>query len=180
MNRRPARWIGLALALASLAGLIVAGVYFANPSGTASRDLGARLWGSATLSVPTAAMEPTIPAGYELVVDTSVYGKRLPERDELLVYFSDDGPRVGRVVAGPGQSVALRLGDLFVDGELMKGPEGVDIPTGAGPGRDLEETRVPDGHVFVLADNRDLGADSRQHGPVPARRWIGRVVAVRR
>lgn len=180
LKRGAVRWIGVSVALAGLAGLVLAGMYFANPSGTASRDFGARIWGRATLSVPSATMAPTLRPGYELVVDTSAFGTRAPRPDELLVYFAQGGPRVGRVVAGPGQSVALRLGDVFVDGELMKAPAGVDVPTGAGPGRDLQETRVPTGHVFVLADNRDLGGDSREHGPVPAERWIGRVVAVRR
>lgn len=177
IRRRPSAWL-LAAALAGA--LLATAVYVINPFGTASRDYGARLWGRTTLDMPSAAMEPTLARGYELVVDTSALRSGPPLADDLLVYFGPDGPRVGRVVGLPGQEVALRLGELFVDGELMPAPAGVEVDTGPGPGRDLPETRVPEGHVFVLVDNRDLGGDSRESGPVPAGRWIGKVVAVRR
>lgn len=177
---RKRRWPGWLLAGLVAAGLSAVAIYVFNPHGTASRDYGARLWGRTTLDVPGEAMEPTLPRGYQLVVDASAYRRRPPGRDDLLVYLGPDGPRVGRVVAGPGKRVAIRLGDVFVDDELLPPPEGVDVPTGAGPGRDLPETQVPPGHVFVLADNRDVGGDSRETGPVPRRVWVGRVVAVRR
>lgn len=177
LKQFPAAW----LLVAALACVVLAGaVYLLNPFGTASSDYGARLWGRTTLDMPTAAMEPTLAKGYELVVDTSAFRRGRPQADDLLVYFGPDGPRVGRVVGLPGQRVALRLGELFVDDELQPAPAGVDVETGPGPGRELAETRVPAGHVFVLVDNRALGGDSRETGPVPARRWIGKVVAVRR
>ncbi|WP_374603268.1 signal peptidase I [Arenimonas sp.] len=175
--RRKLAW---PLLVAALGLVLASGIYIANPLGTASRDLGARLWGRATMRVPDKAMEPTLLAGYELEVDTSAFRRQPPRRGDLLVYFSADGPRIGRVVALPGERVAMRLGDVFVDEVLQAAPEGVQVPTGPGPGRDLAETRVPPGQVFVLADNRDLGGDSRDTGPVPARRWVGKVVAVRR
>ncbi len=177
--RRTRRWAWFAVAALLLGGTIAA-VYVGNPLGTASPDFSARLWGRTTLTVPSRAMEPTLLAGYELEVDTRALRGRQPDRGDLLVYSSAEGPRVGRVVALQGQSVALRLGEVFVDGELQPAPAGVTIETGPGPGRDLPETRVPEGHVFVLVDNRALGGDSRDSGPVPSRLWVGRVVAVRR
>lgn len=161
-------------------GAAVVAVYVGNPPGAVSQDFGARLWGHTTLKVPSRAMEPTLLAGYELDVDTRALRDSLPDTGDLLVYSGSGGPRIGRVVALPGQTVALRLGEVIVDGELMPAPAGVDVETGPGPGRDLPETRVPQGHVFVLVDNRDLGGDSRDSGPVPVGRWIGKVVAVRR
>ena len=80
--------------------------------------------------------------------------------------------RPNRERYAPGEEVSLLV--------RTTGPDGVPVPTGPGPGRDLPETRVPAAHVFVLADNRGLGQDSRSSGPVPAGRWVGRVVAVRR
>ena len=177
LKRRPSAWL---LVAALVFGVLAAAVYLVNPFGTASRDYGARLWGRTTLDMPSAAMAPTLAKDYELVVDTSAFSSSSPVADDLLVYFGPDGPRVGRVVGLPGQEVALRLGELFVDGELMPAPAGVDVQTGPGSGRDMPETRVPPGHVFVLVDNRDLGGDSRESGPVPAGRWIGKVVSVRR
>lgn len=174
------RWPRRTLAVVTMAALAVVVAWAINPFNTASRDLGARLWGRMAIAVPDGGMEPTLPAGYELVVDTRAYRRAAPAPGDLLVYLQDREPRVGRVVAGPGQTVALRLGDVFVDGQLQPAPEGLDVPTGLGPGRDLADTPVPPDHAFVLGDARDHVRDSRHHGPVPRQRWVGKVVAVRR
>lgn len=41
---------------------------------------------------------------------------------------------------------------------------------------DAPEVVVPPGHVFLLSDNRDAAADSRELGPWPLARLLGRVV----
>lgn len=174
------RWSRRAVALFVAAALSVAALWAINPFNTAARDLGARLWGRLAMPVPDAGMQPTLPPGYQLVVDTRAYRRGAPASGDLLVYLQDRQPRVGRVVAGPGQSVALRLGDLFVNGALQPPIDGLDLATGPGRGRDLDDTPVPPDHVFVLGDARDQATDSRHHGPVPRRRWVGKVVAVRR
>ena len=65
-------------------------------------------------------------------------------------------------------------GDVYIDGRLLREPylpEQVDTDH-------FPAVRVPDGHVFVMGDNRGNSADSRVIGPIPIDSIIGRAIAV--
>ncbi len=88
------------------------------------------------------------------------------------------GPYViKRVVAVGGQSVEIRLGQVWVDGESQVEPF---VPEGQQTGFSQGVSSVPQGHLFVLGDDRSpLGSrDSRAFGPVPAAAVAGRAAWV--
>jgi signal peptidase I len=61
---------------------------------------------------------------------------------------------------------------------LLAPPMATTAPTSTGPSvipGDLAKTRVPNGHCFVLGDNRNRSLDSRQYGPIPLVDLVGRV-----
>ena len=101
-------------------------------------------------------------------------------RDERLASGIVDGQQVKdlikRVIGLPGETVELRDGKVFIDGEELDEPY---LPEGtrtdpADPSRDTFV--VPDDCVFVMGDNRGASRDARywQHPCVPEGDIVGK------
>ncbi len=172
--------------------------------------------------VPTGSMNPTILEGDRLLVDKHIYGLRVPftlvhltwgedpARGDIIVFRSPaDGIQlVKRVIAVPGDTVAMHAEQLIVNGvaeryapgdtrelqTLLAATQAQD-PTvvresGIGVVHDilllpdrwapstLGPMVIPKGRYFVLGDNRDNSADSRYIGLVPRRNIFGRATRV--
>jgi signal peptidase I len=147
--------------------------------------------------VASDSMLPTLEAGDRLFVNKLA----APERGDVVV-FSRAGERfVKRVVALPGERVAVHDGRVFVNGiaaeEWPTGTLRVDRAGRALAGlrertgavehavlddpethRSDSESIVPDGHYFVLGDNRDHSADSRNFGAIPREAIVGVVATL--
>jgi signal peptidase I len=138
------------------------------------------------------------------LTDISLMPLGEPQRGDVVTFSSPkDGTRlIKRIVGLPGDVVQLRDGRLFVNGEaasysgLSPATEslgaGIDVPAvratehlaghshtvqflpPVAARRDHGPLKVPDGHYFMLGDNRDNSEDSRFIGSVPRRLLIGR------
>lgn len=105
------------------------------------------------------SMRPTLQSAERLVVNKFIYRFRAPERGEILVFrYPRDPSRdfIKRVIAVPGDTIEIKDGRVYVNSTLMNEPyilskTRVDYPLAT----------VPEGHIFVMGDNRNNSEDSR-------------------
>ncbi len=114
--------------------------------------------------------------GLDLKPGALSYPFHAPERGDVVVLNPpehSDEPYIKRVIGLAGDTVSFRDGYVSIDGERLDEPY-LDGPITDCDGADYcEGFTVPEGHVFVLGDNRDDSLDSRAFGPVPLNHIIG-------
>ena len=96
-----------------------------------------------------------------------------PERGEIIVFKSPEQPDrdfVKRVVALPGETVALNDGTVFIDGIELEESYTVNKDTS-----NMRPILVPSNSYFVLGDNRNYSSDSRYWGAIHIKNIIGKV-----
>ena len=119
------------------------------------------------------SMEPNLHSEQRLVVEKLSYRFHGPQRFDIVVLkMPNQGEEllIKRVIGLPGETVEIRDGQVYVDGNLLAEPF-TDQSTH--PGRNSKIT-VPPLHIYVMGDNRDRSNDSRSFGPVPIDNLIGR------
>lgn len=123
--------------------------------------------------VEGSSMEPNFVDGERLLVNKLKYRFAEPQRGDVIVFHApgiSDRDFIKRVVALPGDTVALEDGQVLIDGEALEEPW---MPrTGAGS---FPPSSVPEGHYFVLGDNRPNSNDSRRWEALPKESIVGQV-----
>jgi len=117
------------------------------------------------------SMRPNLTYNQRVIVEKMTYSFiHSPHRgDVVIVGIPGEGELlIKRVVALPGETVAVHDGQVFINGQPLE----ESWATRQG-GMEYPPTPVPAGHVFVLGDNRAESRDSRFFGPVPVERIGG-------
>lgn len=170
---------------------------------------GTMSFGMVRMRVPTGSMIPTIQEGDSFFVDkfSFLLGLKHPEPGDIIVFWHTEGGRmcrsgfqlgpwelrwgnpepcreryVKRLIAVGGQSVAIRQGKIYIDGQpltdfafsrdyVCNNAEATTPPanrSAAGCSWD-----VPPGQFFVLGDNTTNSSDSRYWGFAQEQDFIG-------
>lgn len=130
--------------------------------------------------IPSGSMHPTLLEGDRIMVNKMVYFFRPPRRGEVVVFhappWADPSRRdfIKRVVAVPGDLIAVRNGTTYLNGRPVVEPyvaeppmyefpttEYVVLEPGGRPVRLVENgaLKIPPGYVLVLGDNRNESND---------------------
>ncbi len=126
--------------------------------------------------VPTGSMIPTIEIGDRFLADKMVYRFfREPEVGDVVVFDDPEGVHaqlVKRVIAVEGQTVDVRDGKVWVDGEPLDEPYTYGKETL--PGTVALPITLGPGQLWLMGDNRPQSGDSRFFGPQPTSAVRGR------
>ncbi|OGT70651.1 MAG: signal peptidase I [Gammaproteobacteria bacterium RIFCSPLOWO2_02_FULL_57_10] len=142
------------------------------------------------------------------VVGTKIVAMNEPKRGEVMVFIPPHDNRyfIKRVVGLPGDTVRYENKVLTINGEEVKAEVidrvEIEMPNGmmqsgvlmsetlgevehqtqiiSAPSREGGRTVwvVPEGHYFMMGDNRDNSADSRVWGAVPEENIVGKAFAI--
>lgn len=130
-----------------------------------------------TTNVVGVSMEPALYNGQQIFINSFVYLISSPKAGDVVVFLPNGNENtqyyVKRVVAGPGDSVAIRDGILYVNGEESPWVEEKLAEAGIA----AEEFTVENGEYFCIGDNPGNSEDSRSAniGPVREEDIIGKV-----
>ncbi len=142
--------------------------------------------------IPSESMMPTLVPGDRILVNKFVYRLGEPRRGDIIVFDAPQqavGSRekkdfVKRLIALPGDLVEVKRDDgVYINGRpLADAPEVVlanyDWPQADAGGARGQAYRVPEGHYFVLGDNRPYSNDSHRWGVLEAGRVLGKAMVV--
>jgi signal peptidase I len=148
--------------------------------------------------IPSSSMENTLLIGDHIFVNKFIYGYHVPltkgrilrfsspMRGDIIVFeFPEDKSKdfIKRVIGIPGDTVEIRLKQLYVNGQPMsekyiRFADGATIDGFVRTRDNLPPLRVPPGKLFVMGDNRDRSYDSRFWGFVDMDAVIGKALFI--
>ncbi len=113
-----------------------------------------------TYEVFMTSMEPSFYEGQRVVVNKAAYWDWIgePERGDVIIFNapdSSDEDFIKRVIGLPGDTVEIKDRTVYVNDVALDEPYIMSKPS-----YNMSQITVPEGHYFVLGDNRNRSNDS--------------------
>ncbi|MDQ0205256.1 signal peptidase I [Alkalicoccobacillus murimartini] len=123
------------------------------------------------------SMLPTAHEGELFIINKLNYQFSEPSHDDLIVFHATQNEDyIKRVIGLPGDTVRVESDVLYINDEAVDEPYLDEVKPGPGTyTQDFDEVTVPEGHVFVMGDNRPSSLDSRRIGAVSEDQIVGKV-----
>jgi signal peptidase I len=136
------------------------------------------------------------------VIEKKILETGDPERGDVVVFRLPSEPSINyikRVIGLPGDELVYDRHRLTVNGELVTVGRDADVAVSSSAARYIEQLgerehailvtnpdnsmrdgryTVPDGHYFMMGDNRDNSRDSRFIGAIPETHLVGEAVRI--
>lgn len=146
-----------------------------------------------TFWIPSTSMATTLNTNDRVLVNKLSYRFGDPERGDVIVFERPPGESgtikdlIKRVIGLPGERVSIMNQSVFINGHKLDEPYTNGLPTdptlgcGSGDTTGIDTPSgmlVPEGHVFVMGDNRTGSHDGRCFGPIDEDLIVGRAFLV--
>lgn len=135
--------------------------------------------------VEGSSMMPTLEEGNMLIINKFDYQfNELARFDVIVFHANSNEDYVKRIIGLPGDRISYEAGKLYVNGALVVEPflesfgqtfEGNQITNDFTLLELTGEETVPEGHLFVIGDNRLGSYDSRHFGFIKMDQVVGKV-----
>ncbi|AIQ69449.1 signal peptidase I [Paenibacillus graminis] len=133
------------------------------------------------------SMQPNFHTGERVIVNEILYDIRSPQRGEVIVFHvpSEGRDFIKRVIGVAGDTVKVEgdvvtvngkpVNESYIQGAIDEAHNNNALYNNKNfPNEEFTDGTVPEGHVFVMGDNRSDSTDSRMIGYVPLGDIVGR------
>jgi signal peptidase I len=123
------------------------------------------------------SMESTLYEYDRVFITRLTYKYSDPKRGDVIILLDPMGSQddfVKRVIALPGEEIAIKNGVVYINGKKLNEPyinSDHDIDN-------MRSRRIAPEEFFVMGDNRTVSSDSRRFGPIPRSNILGKVLVV--